>query len=632
MSDERRPSLGPDQSLGDQENWADYDSEATGFMPLPGNLTDYPGHPDYPGTPDWSAPPAGVDPLAAPGHGYTPPDLHTPPEHGDPHGGVAGADTAGGGAIGYEQPAEGGGASPPVAGTDPAGPWADPAPPPAPTPAGADAATAEPPAEGTAHPVSGGPAAVLGQGAAAVRQGTDDTTTPVTRHRPLASGTDWNAVPSGGGSGQWTIPGRGEPGAPEPAQGTGGSGQRRPLADPDARRSPSPDGDVPAEGGAAEDPARGGGALAAHAGHQSAPWPEPVVDGERPVASAPSVAEASAPAASKAQVPDPGVATPGPTSTFGGTESDGPAAGTSDVEERPEPSEPVPEPPPEPRPEEAAPASVGAHPAEPPVGERAAEGATPGEAAGAEGAPEGAAPESAACEEAERDEAPDTPLVDSEHPLTSYVLRVNGVDRPVADSWIGESLLYVLRERLGLAGAKDGCAQGECGACSVQVDGRLVASCLVPAATTAGCDIRTVEGLAVDGEPSDVQRALIECGAVQCGFCIPGMVMTIHDLLEGNHEPTELETRAALSGNLCRCAGYRGVLAAVRQVIDERAEHAARLAEEAEVRQEGEAAPDGQVPARDEPPTDPTLAAPHIPRQAGPYGDPPVGYGEESPA
>ncbi|GAA3372025.1 (2Fe-2S)-binding protein [Streptomyces sannanensis] len=157
-----------------------------------------------------------------------------------------------------------------------------------------------------------------------------------------------------------------------------------------------------------------------------------------------------------------------------------------------------------------------------------------------------------------------------EHPLVSYVLRVNGADRPVTDSWIGESLLYVLRERLGLAGAKDGCSQGECGACNVQVDGRLVASCLVPAATAAGSEVRTVEGLAVDGEPSDVQRALADCGAVQCGFCIPGMAMTIHDLLEGNHAPTDLEARQALCGNLCRCSGYQGALEAVRQVVAER--------------------------------------------------------------
>ncbi|WP_333769267.1 (2Fe-2S)-binding protein [Streptomyces sp. IBSBF 2435] len=158
----------------------------------------------------------------------------------------------------------------------------------------------------------------------------------------------------------------------------------------------------------------------------------------------------------------------------------------------------------------------------------------------------------------------------SEHPLASYLLRVNGTERPVTDAWLGESLLYVLRERLGLAGAKDGCEQGECGACSVQVDGRLVASCLVPAATAAGSEVRTVEGLSSDGRPSDVQQALAECGAVQCGFCIPGMAMTVHDLLEGNHRPTDLETRQALSGNLCRCSGYRGVIDAVRQVVSAR--------------------------------------------------------------
>ncbi|WP_408996390.1 (2Fe-2S)-binding protein [Streptomyces europaeiscabiei] len=133
----------------------------------------------------------------------------------------------------------------------------------------------------------------------------------------------------------------------------------------------------------------------------------------------------------------------------------------------------------------------------------------------------------------------------------------------------------MLRERLGLAGAKDGCSQGECGACNVQVDGRLVASCLVPAVTAAGSEVRTVEGLAADGQPSDVQRALAKCGAVQCGFCVPGMAMTLHDLLEGNPAPSDLETRQALCGNLCRCSGYRGVLAAVRDVVAEREAHSA---------------------------------------------------------
>ncbi|WP_306189401.1 2Fe-2S iron-sulfur cluster-binding protein [Streptomyces sp. MK5] len=178
-------------------------------------------------------------------------------------------------------------------------------------------------------------------------------------------------------------------------------------------------------------------------------------------------------------------------------------------------------------------------------------------------------------QEAAAPEGPPPAPPQDEHPLASYVLRVNGVDRPVTDAWIGESLLYVLRERLGLAGAKDGCSQGECGACNVQVDGRLVASCLVPAVTAAGSEVRTVEGLAVDGQPSDVQRALARCGAVQCGFCVPGMAMTVHNLLEGNPAPTELETRQALCGNLCRCSGYKGVLRAVEEVVAEREAHAA---------------------------------------------------------
>ncbi|MFF9410002.1 2Fe-2S iron-sulfur cluster-binding protein [Streptomyces anandii] len=190
----------------------------------------------------------------------------------------------------------------------------------------------------------------------------------------------------------------------------------------------------------------------------------------------------------------------------------------------------------------------------------------------AHGSPEEAAPADGPDDAPQGHEAHDPPssVPHDEHPLASYVLRVNGADRPVTDAWIGESLLYVLRERLGLAGAKDGCSQGECGACNVQVDGRLVASCLVPAVTAAGSEVRTVEGLAADGQPSDVQRALARCGAVQCGFCVPGMAMTVHDLLEGNPAPTELETRQALCGNLCRCSGYRGVLEAVKEVVAER--------------------------------------------------------------
>ncbi|MFF0297542.1 (2Fe-2S)-binding protein [Kitasatospora sp. NPDC004614] len=155
-------------------------------------------------------------------------------------------------------------------------------------------------------------------------------------------------------------------------------------------------------------------------------------------------------------------------------------------------------------------------------------------------------------------------------PTASYTLRVNGVERPVSDAWIGESLLYVLRERLGLAGAKDGCEQGECGACSVQVDGQLVNGCLVPAALAADSEINTVEGLSGTGGASDVQQALADSGAVQCGYCTPGLAMAVHDLLQRNHRPSEIEARQALCGNLCRCTGYRGALAAVQAVADAR--------------------------------------------------------------
>lgn len=181
-------------------------------------------------------------------------------------------------------------------------------------------------------------------------------------------------------------------------------------------------------------------------------------------------------------------------------------------------------------------------------------------------------------------------------PCASYTLRVNGFERPVTDAWIGESLLYVLRERLGLAGAKDGCEQGECGACSVQVDGQLVAGCLVPAALAADSEINTVEGLSAGGGASEVQQALAESGAVQCGYCTPGMAMAVHDLLQRNHRPTEVEARQALCGNLCRCTGYRGVLAAVQSVADARA-HEAEEAEEAHAAAAETPAPAGGTPA-----------------------------------
>jgi carbon-monoxide dehydrogenase small subunit len=147
-----------------------------------------------------------------------------------------------------------------------------------------------------------------------------------------------------------------------------------------------------------------------------------------------------------------------------------------------------------------------------------------------------------------------------------YTLRVNGAEREVRDSWVGESLLYVLRERLGLPGAKGACEQGECGSCTVVMDGAAVCSCLVMAASAQGAEITTVEGLAPDGSLTDVQEAFLAEGAVQCGFCTPGLIVAVHHLLEQNPEPTELEAKEALSGNICRCTGYGRIFAAVDKV------------------------------------------------------------------
>jgi len=152
----------------------------------------------------------------------------------------------------------------------------------------------------------------------------------------------------------------------------------------------------------------------------------------------------------------------------------------------------------------------------------------------------------------------------------TYDLAVNGTEHHVAGAWIGESLLHVLRERLGLPGAKNACEQGECGSCSVLVDGDLVCSCLVLAAAAAGSEITTVESLAADGALSDVQQAFVDAGAVQCGFCTPGLVMAVDDLLRRDGSPTELEIREAISGNLCRCTGYGRVVDAVRVAVRRR--------------------------------------------------------------
>ena len=142
-------------------------------------------------------------------------------------------------------------------------------------------------------------------------------------------------------------------------------------------------------------------------------------------------------------------------------------------------------------------------------------------------------------------------------------LAVNGEARE-ADVWPGESLLYALRERLGLPGSKNACEQGECGSCSVLLDGTLVCACLVLAAQADGHAVVTVEGLAEEDQLHSVQAAFIEAGAVQCGFCTPGLVVATADLLERVPSPTDDEIREALSGNLCRCTGYAKIFDAVR--------------------------------------------------------------------
>ncbi|MBY8878431.1 (2Fe-2S)-binding protein [Actinacidiphila acidipaludis] len=142
---------------------------------------------------------------------------------------------------------------------------------------------------------------------------------------------------------------------------------------------------------------------------------------------------------------------------------------------------------------------------------------------------------------------------------------VNGRRQEADDVWEGESLLYVLRERMGLPGSKNACEQGECGSCTVRLDGVPVCSCLVAAGQAEGREVVTVEGLAgEDGRLSTVQQAFVDAGAVQCGFCTPGLLVAADELLERNPEPTDGDIREALSGNLCRCTGYEKILDAVR--------------------------------------------------------------------
>jgi aerobic carbon-monoxide dehydrogenase small subunit len=142
-------------------------------------------------------------------------------------------------------------------------------------------------------------------------------------------------------------------------------------------------------------------------------------------------------------------------------------------------------------------------------------------------------------------------------------LTVNG-EQHETEIWPGESLLYALRERFGLPGSKNACEQGECGSCSVLLDGTLVCACLVLAAQADGHELVTVEGLGEDGQLHRVQEAFAETGAVQCGFCTPGLIVATVDLLARYARPSDDEIREALSGNVCRCTGYAKIFDAVR--------------------------------------------------------------------
>lgn len=147
-------------------------------------------------------------------------------------------------------------------------------------------------------------------------------------------------------------------------------------------------------------------------------------------------------------------------------------------------------------------------------------------------------------------------------------LTVNGKKHQLDDVWEGESLLYVLRERMALPGSKNACEQGECGSCTVYLDQLPVCACLVAAGQVEGREIVTVEGLADEEGPHPVQQAFVETGAVQCGFCTPGLMVATHDLLQRTEHPSDPEIREALAGNLCRCTGYEKILAAVRLAAD----------------------------------------------------------------
>jgi carbon-monoxide dehydrogenase small subunit len=145
---------------------------------------------------------------------------------------------------------------------------------------------------------------------------------------------------------------------------------------------------------------------------------------------------------------------------------------------------------------------------------------------------------------------------------------VNGTEQTVDDVWEGESLLYVLRERMGLPGSKNACEQGECGSCTVALDGLPVCACLVAAGQAEGRSIETVEGMADGTELDPVQQSFLDAGAVQCGFCTPGLLVATRDLIQRHGRPSDPEIREALAGNLCRCTGYEKIMDAVRLAAD----------------------------------------------------------------
>lgn len=149
---------------------------------------------------------------------------------------------------------------------------------------------------------------------------------------------------------------------------------------------------------------------------------------------------------------------------------------------------------------------------------------------------------------------------------------VNGKKREADDVWEGESLLYLLRERMGLPGSKNACEQGECGSCTVYLDGIPACACLVAAGQVEGREVRTVEGLAEGDRLDPMQQAFVECGAVQCGFCTPGLVVQAHDLIERVPNPSDQDIRESLAGNLCRCTGYEKILDAVRLAATRKAD------------------------------------------------------------